>query len=98
MRSHLQFLSLNINGMRDNERWRGIFYWLKQLTYDVILLQDVRYHDEDNFLWSQEWGMPVMWSKHNAILLMNQDLRISKVDLDSPIDRFLVGKIHSASY
>jgi hypothetical protein len=77
MKSHLQFLSLNINGLRDDVRRRGIFCWLKQLSYDVILLQDIRYQDGDNFLWSQDWGMAALWSNHNAILLIYNQSRSS---------------------
>jgi exonuclease III len=93
MKSQLQVLSLNINGLRDDARRRGVFYWLKQLVYDVILLQDVRCQRGDIELWSQEWGMPVLWSEYNAILLTNRSMSISKVDLSFPLERCLVGKI-----
>jgi len=93
MKSHLQFLSLNINGLRDDVRRRGVFCWLKQLSFDIILLQDIRYQEGDNFVWSQEWGMAALWSSHNAILLTNRDLSITKVDPTPDVDRLLLGKV-----
>ena len=93
MKSYLQFLSLNINGLRDDVRRSGIFYWLKQLTYDVILLQDVRCQNSDMQLWSLEWGMPVLWSEYNAILLTNRSMTVSEVHCNRELERCLLGKI-----
>src|ERR1035438_6933618 len=93
MKNHIQFLSLNINGLRDDVRRRGVFYWLKQLVYDVILLQDVRCQKGDVELWSQEWDMPALWSECNAILLTNRSMTISKVDFSFPLERCLIGMI-----
>ena len=81
MKSHLHILSLNINGLREDGRRENIFYWLKQLSYDIILLQDVRCKDNEHALWSLEWGLPVLWSYHNAVLLMNKSLSILELSL-----------------
>jgi exonuclease III len=86
-------MSLNINGLREEGRRRNIFYWLKQLNYDVILLQDVRCHEADQGLWSLEWGLPVLWSYHNAVLLMNKSMTLVKVNLPQILERCLVGAI-----
>jgi exonuclease III len=93
MKSHLDILSLNINGLRDNERRKRVFSWLKNLSYDIILLQDIHYEENDDTLWSLEWGLPALWSPHNAILSMNQSLSLSKVDSDSLLERCLLGKV-----
>src|ERR1035438_10088054 len=93
LRNYLHILSLNVNGLRDSTRRRCIFLWLKQLTYDVILLQDIRFTEQDDLGWSQEWGLPVLWSEHNAILLTNKSFSISRVDSDSPRWRCLIGKV-----
>jgi exonuclease III len=85
MKSHIHILSLNINGLREDGRCKNIFYWLKQLNYDIILLQDVRCHDNEHVTWSLEWGLPALWSYHNAVLLMNKTLSILKVSLLSEI-------------
>ena len=97
MKSHFNILSLNINGLRGNDRRRNIFYWLKQLMYDIILLQDVRYCEGDCVLWSGEWGLPALWSSHNAILLTNKSMSITKLDSPGLLDRCLLGSIHRES-
>src|SRR3954454_4268478 len=42
--------------------------WLHLSHAHIILLQDTRWTPADDALWSSQWGLPVIWSAHNAIL------------------------------
>lgn len=93
MKSHLNILSLNINGLREEARRKSIFYWLKQLTFDLILLQDICFQEIDRDQWSREWGLPVLWSPFNAILLLDKGMSITEIDGQVESERCLLGVI-----
>src|SRR4051812_5239995 len=75
----LSILSLNVNGLRGPVRRSQIFSWLKLSHAHIILLQDTRWTPADNNLWSSQWGLPSLWSEHNAILSTNPTLSLSLI-------------------
>ena len=54
--------SLNVDGIRDDDRRARIFEYLKSLKYDFFLLQETHIQTEDIEAWSTEWGGPCFWS------------------------------------
>ena len=54
--------SLNVDGIRDDDKRARIFEYLKSLKYDFFLLQETHIQTEDIEAWSTEWGGPCFWS------------------------------------
>ena len=48
--------SLNVDGIRDDDKRARIFEYLKSLKYDFFLLQETHIQTEDIEAWSSEWG------------------------------------------
>ena len=48
--------SLNVDGIRDDDKRARIFEYLKSLKYDFFLLQETHIQTEDIEAWSTEWG------------------------------------------
>ena len=48
--------SLNVDGIRDNNKRARIFEYLRSLKHDFFLLQETDVHTEDIEAWSAEWG------------------------------------------
>jgi exonuclease III len=106
MREKLKVMSLNANGLRDNSKRINLFSWLKLFSFDIIFLQDVHYLETDKQLWSQQWGLPVVWSQYNAILTTNHSLTIAfhsiinhrlllaTITFNNIMDPWIVGSIY----
>ena len=77
MKEQLTILSLNVNGLRDSTKRTNLFSWLKLLPHDLILLQDTHFSPLDESLWTQQWGLPVVWASHNAALSTNRSCSLS---------------------
>ena len=61
--SVLNFLSLNVRGLRNREKRRAIFSYLKKLEKaSVYLLQETFSNPNDEKIWSAEWGGQVFYS------------------------------------
>ena len=54
--------SLNVDGIRDDDKRARIFEYLKSLKYDFFLLQETHIQTEDIEAWSTKWGGPCFWS------------------------------------
>src|ERR1035438_9907293 len=93
MLEKIKFLSLNINGLRDSQKRSNVFLWLKSLNVQLIFLQDIHFLPEDAVLWSQQWGLPALWSSHNAILLTDQSSSLSPLIVPSMPARVLLASI-----
>lgn len=93
MLERIKFLSLNINGLRDPLKRSKIFKWLKSLKIQLIILQDIHFLPGDTTLWSQQWGLPVLWSSHNAILSTDQSFTLSHYIIPNIPPRMLLATI-----
>ena len=53
----LTFVSINVGGLNDVDRRRRIYFWLRSLKVDVILLQETHCSSDENAaLWTKEWS------------------------------------------
>ena len=52
----LKLLSLNVRGLRNREKRRSIFSYLKNQKASVYLLQETFSNHNDEKIWSAEWG------------------------------------------
>ena len=93
MLENLNFISLNVNGLRDPLKRSNLFLWLKSLKLQLIFLQDVRFLPSDATLWTQQWGRPVIWSRHNAILLTDLSYSLTLISVSTMPSRVLLVKI-----
>ena len=49
-------VSLNVDGIRDDDKRARIFEYLKFMKHDFFLLQETHVQTEDVEAWSAEWG------------------------------------------
>ena len=52
-------LSLNVRGLRNKEKRREMFHWLKQYNggdNSFIFLQETHSDKMDELIWQREWG------------------------------------------
>jgi len=87
MKEQITILSLNVNGLRDSAKRINFFSWLKLFPHDIILLQDTHFSPSDQTLWTQQWGLPVVWSSHNAVLSTNRSCTLSLLPSPQPLPR-----------
>ena len=83
-------LSLNVRGLRDKNKRKTLFYYLRQKKFDIIYLQETHCsNDNDVLSWSKEWNGPAFWStgsnnsKGVGILFNskhNFDVRFKEID------------------
>ena len=59
----------------------------------LIFLQDVHFLPADIVLWTQQWGLSVLWSCHNAILLIDQSSSLSALIIPAMSARVLLASI-----
>ena len=58
----LKLLSLNVRGLRNREKRRSIFSYLKNQKAGVYLLQETFSNHNDEKIWSAEWGGQIFFS------------------------------------
>ena len=92
----LHIVSINVNGIRDSEKRKVIFHWLKIQNFDICLLQETHCgtKDEVNY-WSKEWKGKSLWSNGTSssrgvacLFKHNLDLDICHSERD-PNGRFV---------
>ena len=49
--------TLNVDGIRDDDKRARIFEYLRSLKHDFFLLQETHVQTEDIEGWSAEWGV-----------------------------------------
>ena len=49
--------TLNVDGIRDDDKRARIFEYLRSLKHDFFLLQETHVQTEDIEAWSAEWGV-----------------------------------------
>ena len=60
----LKLLSLNVRGLRNREKRRSIFLYLKNQKASVYLLQETFSNHKDEKIWSAEWGGQIFLFSH----------------------------------
>lgn len=61
----VQFVSFNVNGLREMFKRRSIFHLLKNTGANVVLLQETHSTQELEKVWSNEWGRKIYFSHGN---------------------------------
>ena len=56
MSHKLNILSLNVRGLRNENKRRAIFSYLKYQNATIFCLQETFSKPEDEKIWSAEWG------------------------------------------
>ena len=76
---NLKLLTLNVRGLRNNNKRKRVFTWLKKLNYDVICLQETHSSEYTEHIWKSQWPQMAMFFSHGeknakgtAILLNKQ--------------------------
>ena len=87
--SVLKFLSLNMRGLRNEEKRRSIFLYLKNQKANVYLLQETFSNSKDEKIWAAEWGGQIFYShgsNHSkgvcVLIKPNSPLHVEIVELD----------------
>jgi len=62
----IKFYSLNVRGLRDQQKRREIFCFLKRKEYDVIFLQEGHNTREIEDTWAKEWGGEISFSHYTS--------------------------------
>ena len=60
--SVFKFLSLNVRGLRNREKRRSIFVYLKSQKANVYFLQETFSNSNDEKIWAAEWGGQIFYS------------------------------------
>ena len=97
--SVFKFLSLNVRGLRNREKGRSIFAYLKNQKANVYFLQETFSNSRDEKVWAAEWGGQIFYShgsdhsKGVCILIRlikpNSTLHTDVVELDTN-GRFII--------
>lgn len=61
----LKVLTLNTNGMRDDNKRKMIFEYIKQQGADIICLQETHSSIEIEDKWTKEWNGKAYWNSEN---------------------------------
>ena len=56
MACNLKVISLNVRGIRNQNKRRAIFCYLKQQKATIFCLQETYSQPDDEKIWSAEWG------------------------------------------
>ena len=60
--SVFKFLSLNVRGLRNREKRRSLFAYLKSQKANVYFLQETFSNSRDEKVWAAEWGGQIFYS------------------------------------
>ena len=88
--------SLNVKGLRDRNKRRELFLWLREKTFSLYFLQETHSTVNDITCWNNEWDSKAIWShgtsnsKGTAILFHSKfDCSIIKSVAD-PNGRYII--------
>src|SRR6185295_13334181 len=68
----LHIVTLNCHDLRNDEKRRKVFYYLRTLSVDIICLQETNTPAAEASHWTDLWAGPAVWSKHVGLLLAPQ--------------------------
>ena len=60
--SVFKFLSLNVRGLRNQEKRRSIFAYLKSQKANIYFLQETFSNSSVEKVWAAEWGGEIFYS------------------------------------
>ena len=66
MSRKIQILALNVRGLRNQNKRREVFCYLKQQKASVFCLQETYSLSEDEKIWSAEWGGKIVFTHGTA--------------------------------
>jgi exonuclease III len=58
----LKIASLNVRGLRNAEKRRDIFDWLRNKNFSVCFLQETHSSEDVTNIWLAEWGYKILFS------------------------------------
>ena len=95
----LKLLSLNVRGLRNGNKRRAIFSYLKSQKAIIFCLQETYSSPEDEKLWSTEWGASIIYShgtthSKGVCILLNPSspFNLSSIQMDAE-GSFLIAKL-----
>ena len=95
----LKLLSLNVRGLRNGNKRRAIFSYLKSQKAIIFCLQETYSSPEDEKLWSTEWGASIIYShgtthSKGVCILLNPSspFNLSSIQVDTE-GSFLIAKL-----
>ena len=62
----VKIMSMNTRGLRDFEKRKEVFQYIKDKEFDIILLQETHSSDEIESLWSCQWGSKIYFSNKTS--------------------------------
>ena len=68
----LHIVTLNCFDLRNAEKRRKVFYYLRTLSVDIVCLQETNTPAAEASHWTSLWAGPAVWSKHVGLLLAPQ--------------------------
>lgn len=102
--TNVKVISFNVNGLRGVAKRRGVFNLLKYHKANIILLQETHSAQEDERVWSNEWGSRIYfahgtrYSSGVAIMFSkNFPVIIDTIKLDGD-GRFMVAELSVCDY
>ena len=91
-------LSLNVRGIRNNNKREAVYRWIKRQKADIIFLQETYSNHTDEIIWEREWGGKVIFvhgSKHSCGLMVlfdkALDFKLQEIYKD-PKGRYILTK------
>ena len=84
----VKIFSLNVRGLRQKQKRREIFLFLKNQRADIYFLQETHSQDQDEKFWIAEWKNPIVFShgksdsKGTAVLINNNNIKILSEDME----------------
>ena len=99
MSRKIQILALNVRGLRNQNKRREVFCYLKQQKASVFCLQETYSLPEDEKIWSAEWGGKIVFTHGTAhsrglciLLNPNSTFEFDNIHSDEH-GRFLISKL-----
>ena len=88
-RNNLSCASLNVRGIRDANKRKKLFLYLRQFKHDIIILQETHSVESDEELWRKQWGGQTLFAhgtnttNGTCILIKpNTDIEMKLIDAD----------------
>ena len=99
MARKVNILALNVRGLRNENKRRAVFSYLKQQKATVFCLQETYSLPDDENVWCAEWGGKIIFSHGTAyskgvciLLNPNSTFYLDNVQID-PEGRILISRL-----
>ena len=100
--SRVKILSLNVRGLRKQEKRRAIFCYLKKQKASIFCLEETFSKKEDENIWRAEWGGHIIFShgsehsKGVCILVEPNGYRLETIETDEE-GRYILANLKLAT-